>query len=146
MLVVLDTNVLFQALHSSDGASFFILGLIRAQKVKVALSMKVFAEYEDVLKRKRSLKILGLCEEDINAVLTFIAFIGRPFETYFLFRPNLMDEDDNIFVELAIASSAKYLITSNVRDFTRKAELKFSDYQVITPTDFVRKWRKENEG
>ena len=144
--VVLDTNVVFQALYSQTGASHFILGLIREQKIKLALSMKVFAEYEAVLTRKKNLKAIGLTEEDVIKVLTFLAFIGRPFETYFLLRPNLRDEDDNIFVKLAFASNAKYVITSNTRDFTADPQLRFEDFQVVTPADFVKQWRKENEG
>ena len=46
-----------------------------------------------------NLKLMGLEEGDIEKILAFLAFIGRPFDTYFLFRPNLKDEDDNIFVE-----------------------------------------------
>ena len=145
MLVILDTNVLFQALYSGDGASHFILGLVREQKIKLALSMKVFAEYEAVLKRKRNLKLIGLTEKDIEAVLSFLAFIGRPFDTYFLFRPNLRDENDNIFVELALASNARLLITSDTRDFKKNAQLKFADFGIATPAEFVKMWRKEYE-
>jgi putative PIN family toxin of toxin-antitoxin system len=145
VLVVLDTNVLFQSLHSSTGASHFILGLVRLQKIKLALSLKTFAEYEDVLKRKKSLKLLGLEPKDIEDVLAFIAYMGRPFDTHFLFRPNLRDENDNIFVELAVASGAKYVITNNIRDFMKGAQLRFLEFQVVTPGEFVKMWREKNE-
>lgn len=145
MLVILDTNVIFQALYSQEGASHFILGLIRRQKIKMALSMKVFTEYEAVLKRKKTLKLIELVEEDVEKVLTFLAFMGRPFDTYFLFRPNLKDEDDNIFVELALASNARFLITNNTKDFKRNTQLKFMDFEVVTPAEFVKMWRKGNE-
>ena len=144
MLVILDTNVVFQALHS-QGASHFILGLIRKQKLKLALSMKVFAEYEEVLKRKKNLKSMGLGLGDVEAVLAFLAYVGRPFDTYFLFRPNLRDENDNLFVELALASNAKYVITNNIKDFTKDVQLRFSDFEVVTPAEFEKMWRKENE-
>ena len=137
--------MVFQALHSQDGASFFIVGLVRSQKIKLALSMKVFAEYEAVLKRKKNLKLMNLVDEDVEKFLAFLAYMGRPFETYFLFRPNLRDEDDNIFVELAMASNTKFLITSNVRDFKRNAQLKIMDFEVVTPAEFAKMWRTENE-
>lgn len=145
MLVVLDTNVLFQSLYSSEGASHYILGLVRQQKIKLALSLKVFAEYEDVLKRKKSLKAFGLNSDDVEQVLSFLAYIGRPFDTHFLFRPNLRDESDNIFVELAVSSGSKFVITNNVRDFTHNSQLRFIDFLVVTPSDFMKRWRKENE-
>lgn len=146
MLVTLDTNVLYQALRSNSGASFYILSLIRNNKISLAVSIQVFNEYEEVLKRPKSLSDLKLSKEDIEAILKFIAYIGKPYVTYFLFRPNLIDENDNMFVELALTSNCDYLITNNVKDFTRKAELKFEDLSIITPADFVKMWRKKYEG
>ncbi|MBN2159129.1 MAG: putative toxin-antitoxin system toxin component, PIN family [Spirochaetes bacterium] len=145
MLVVIDTNVLYQALRSQLGASYYILSLIRNNKISLALSVQVFNEYEDVLTRPSSLKDFNLTREDIIKVLQFIAFIGKSYTTYYLFRPNLQDENDNIFIELSIASNSNYLITNNVRDFTTKSELKFQDLKVITPSDFVKIWRKKYE-
>jgi predicted nucleic acid-binding protein len=81
----------------------------------------------------------------IAYVLSLIAYIGRPFDTHFLFRPNLRDESDNIFVELAVASGAKFVVTNNIRDFTNNSQLRFPDFLVVTPSDFVKRWRKENE-
>ena len=145
MLVVIDTNVLYQALRSKLGASFYILSLIRSNKISLALSIQVFNEYEEVLNRPSSLKDLKLTQDDISKVLQFIAFAGKPYTTYYLFRPNLKDESDNIFIELSIVSNCNYLITNNVRDFTKKSELKFQDLKVITPSDFIKMWRKKYE-
>jgi putative PIN family toxin of toxin-antitoxin system len=145
MIIVLDTNALYQALRSNSGASFFILSLIRNNKISLAISIQAFNEYEEVLKRPTSLSDLKLNIKDIEIILRFIAYIGKPYATYFSFRPNLVDENDNIFLELAIASNCDYLITNNVRDFTSKSELKFDDLSVITPADFVKMWRKKYE-
>lgn len=145
MLVVIDTNVMYQALRSHLGASFYILSLIRNSRISLALSMQVFNEYEDVLKRPSTLKDLNLTSGNIDKVLQFLAFIGKPYTTFYLFRPNLEDESDNIFVELAIVSNCNYVITNNVRDFTVKSELKFKDLKIINPSDFVKMWRKNYE-
>jgi putative PIN family toxin of toxin-antitoxin system len=145
MIIVLDTNVLYQALRGNNGASFFILSLIRDNKISLALSIPVFNEYEKVLSRPSSLKDLNLSLSDIEKVLKFIAYIGRPYTTYFLFRPNLLDESDNIFIELSLVSNSDFLITSNVKDFTTKSELKFDDLTIITPSEFVKLWRKRYE-
>jgi len=111
----------------------------------MALSIPVFNEYEKVLTRPASLKDLNLSLSDIEKVLKFVAYIGRPYTTYFLFRPNLLDESDNIFVELSLVSNCDFLITSNVKDFTTKSELKFDDITIITPSEFVKVWRTKNE-
>lgn len=141
MIIALDTNVLYQALRNNNGVSFYILKLIREQKINLIVSLQVFKEYEEVLKRKKSLKDFGLNISDINSVLRFIVYISKPIDPRFLFRPNLIDEDDNMFVELAVAGNSDFLITSNVKDF-KNAQLKFDSFKVITPIQYYKMWRK----
>jgi putative PIN family toxin of toxin-antitoxin system len=145
MLIVFDTNVLYQALRNKNGASHYILNLIRERKINLAISIPVFKEYEDVLKRDKSQKDLELNLSDIDKVLDFLAFIGKSFSTYFLWRPNLKDENDNIFIELAVACNSSFLITSNIKDFTINKELIFNEIKIITPSEFIKYWRKYYE-
>jgi len=144
MLVVMDTNVIYQALCNRDGSSFFILNLIRNQNLNMTVSTSTFKEYEAVLKRKSSLSNFKLNKTDIDSILGFIAYISKPCDPRFLFRPNLIDEDDNKFIELAFASGAEFLITSNIKDY-KNSQLKFDSFEVITPSDFCKQWRKKNE-
>jgi putative PIN family toxin of toxin-antitoxin system len=145
MTVVVDTNVLYQALKSNLGASYFILQLVRQRKLRLAISVPVFIEYEDVLNRKKSLQDFKLSKVDIEIILRFLAYIGIPYNIFYVFRPNLRDEGDNIFIELALASNAKFLITRNVDDFLKRNELKFNDLKIITPSEFVKIWRGKYE-
>ena len=138
----MDTNVLFQALYSSSGASHAILRLVRDGAIRLALSVPVYSEYQDVLTRPAKRSQLGLSADDIRTVLDFIAFIGVPFPVHFRMRPNLRDENDNVFVELAFVSGSSYLITQNVRDFTVDADLNLGQLTVVTPAQFMRKWRE----
>jgi predicted nucleic acid-binding protein len=77
-----------------------ILKLLKDGRVKLALSVPVFIEYCDVLKRHSTLEKTGLNATQINAVLDFIAFAGLEHRISFLYRPNLEDESDNKFIEL----------------------------------------------
>lgn len=142
MLLTLDTNIIYQALKSNAGSSYWILQQVRDGKIQVALSVPVFHEYQDVLTREKSLKDFGLQLADVEKVLRFIAYIGRTFNIFFLFRPNLKDEKDNMLVELAITSQSDYLVTSNIKDF-KNAELKFDQLNIITPNEFLKKWKKQ---
>lgn len=142
-MITLDTNIIYQALKSSSGASFYILQQVRERRIQIALSVPLFEEYEDVLKREKSLDDLELDVEDIDKFLRFIAWVGKPYKSYFLFRPNLKDEKDNMVVELAIASQSDYLVTSNVKDFDN-AELRFDQLKVVTPAEFVKLWRSKD--
>ena len=128
---------------STTGASYFILQQVRNRKIQIAISVPVFLEYKDVLSRDSSLQNFGLQKIDVEKFLRFIAYICKPFEIYFLLRPNLKDEKDNKVVELAITSQSDYLITSNIKDF-KNAELKFDQLKIITPSEFVKMWRDKN--
>ena len=140
MLITIDTNIVYQAPRSSNGASYALFQLIRNGEIRIALSHAILLEYEAVLTREESLKSFNMTLEDVTKVLRFIAYISEKFEPRFLFGPNLPDEDDNIFVELAVVSQSSYIITKNLKDF-RNNELKFDCFQVLAPSDFLRIWR-----
>lgn len=142
MLITLDTNVLYQALRSNAGSSYWILQQVRRGEFQIALSVPVFQEYQDVLTREKSLKDFGLHLADVEKVLRYVAYIGRKFNIFFLFRPNLKDEKDNMLVELAITSQSDYLVTSNIKDF-KNAELKFDQLNIVTPSEFLKKWKQQ---
>ncbi len=141
MVVTVDTNIIYQSIRSSSGASHKIVQMVRHGEIRLALSNSVLTEYEAVLLRQSSLEAFKLSNDDILKVLRLIAFVSDKFAPSFLFRPNLKDEDDNIFVELAVVSQSNYLITNNLKDY-RNSELKFNCFKVITPSDFLREWRK----
>jgi putative PIN family toxin of toxin-antitoxin system len=141
MKVTIDTNIMFQALYSSSGASHQIIKLIRDQEIQMVISKPVFLEYQDVLLRKENLSLFHLTKKDIDQFLEFIAFIGKPIDIRFLLRPNLQDENDNIFTELAFAGDCRYLITKNIKDFRNNTELMLDSFLVITPSDFLKEWR-----
>ena len=141
MRVVIDTSVLFQSLYSSKGASHAILNLIREGALEMLLSIPVFEEYCDVLQRENSLKQFDLTKQDVWRVLDFIAFVGIKKDIHFLLRPNLQDENDNMFIDLAFAGKAEYIITKNIKDFTQNTELKLENIQILTPAEFMREWR-----
>ena len=137
MKITLDTNIIFQAIYSNQGASHQILKMIRKEKLKLALSIPVFKEYCTVLSRPSTLEQTRLNIKQINSVLDFLAYAGYYAKIYFLLRPNLRDENDNIFLELAFASNSKYLITCNIKHF-QQSNLIFDDFQIITPGDFLK--------
>ena len=141
MRVVLDTCILFQALFSSGGASHQIVKMMRNGELELAISVPVFEEYKDVLQRKESLKQFEMTKDDVVKVLDFIALAAVGIDVHFLMRPNLRDENDNMFVDLAFASGASYLITKNIRDFKIDNELELGSFEVISPSEFMKKWR-----
>ena len=140
MLVTVDTNVIYSALFSNLGASHRILRLILDEKVNLALSLPIFLEYYDVLSREETLAKLNLSIHEIEDILDLLVLLAKKQSIYFLLRPNLIDEKDNIFFECAFASNSEYLLTSNVRHF-KTSELKGFNFKISTPEDFYKLWK-----
>ena len=145
MVITVDTNVIFQGLCSNIGASNKILKLLSNNKIQLALSVPVFIEYCDVLKRKSTLSLTGLSENNIDAILDFLAYVGLEHRISFLYRPNLSDETDNKFIELSLASQSSFLVTSNVKHYVMNSDLRLYGVQVVTPGEFMLYWRDSNE-
>jgi len=141
MKIVVDTSVMYQALMSSSGASHEILQRIRRAEVQIAISVPVFEEYSAVFLRETSLASFHLKAKEIHSVLDFIALVSVKTDIRFLMRPNLQDENDNIFAELAFASGANCLITRNSKDFLNNTDLILDSFQVVNPYEFLQKRR-----
>lgn len=143
MIVTVDTNVIYSALYSNLGASHQILRLIFDEKVDLALSPAIFLEYYDVLSREETLTQIDLSIEEIEDILDLLVLLARKQSIYFLLRPNLIDEKDNLFYECAFASNSEYLITSNVKHF-KSAELKGFNFKIVTPGEFYNLWESKH--
>lgn len=145
VIVTIDTNVLFQAFNSRRGASHQIIRSVRDGAIVAAVSVPVFQEYRDVLTREENMAQLRLDGDEVDTIMQFLATVGKPTSITYTWRPNLRDEGDNMFIELARASGSEYLITSNVRDFVPNSDLNNDDIRIVTPQVFMYEWRKRNE-
>ena len=135
--VVIDTSILISALIGSQGPSREILRQCLKGKLEPLLSNALFAEYEDVSKRERIIKLCPINEDEKRALLNAFYSICQWVSIRYLWRPNIKDEGDNFLIELAIAGSADYLITNNINDF-KNTQLKFPQLQIVTPEQFLR--------
>ena len=113
--VILDTDVLYAGLYSSEGAFFQILRAIERGQIQIVISTPLLFEYEDVLNRKES--ELGLSEQEIEAILDNLCRLSDHQKIYFLWRPFLQDPKDDHILEVAVASQTNTIVTHNVRDF-----------------------------
>ena len=136
MKVVIDTSVWISALITKDSSARELLRLAFYKKIFPQMSEALFHEFEMVMKREKiqELTPLGITEQ----TALFNAFLStcRWNEIYYMWRPNLSDEDDNFIIELAVASGAEAIITYNLKDFTN-AELSFS-HTITTPENFIK--------
>ncbi len=56
---------------------------------------------------------------------------------YYVLRPNLRDESDNMVFECCANYAANYLVTHNTRDFERP-ELSGYAFRTVTPQQFLK--------
>ena len=113
--IVMDTNILFAGLYSSVGASYQILRMLYAGKIKTVISTPLLFEYEYVLRRERAL--LNLTHQQVDIVLDTLCALSTFQEIHFLWRPYLKDPKDDHILEVAVASQTKIIVTHNLKDF-----------------------------
>jgi len=129
---VVDTNVLYAGLYSSQGASFRVLSAIEERIVVPILSVTLFLEYEHVLKREKT--ELGLSDNDVEDFLDGISARAELRSVYYLWRPQLPDAKDDHVLELAVAAGNAMILTHNTRHFGAAQTF---GIQIATPADVL---------
>jgi len=135
--IVIDTSVIISALIGKKGPSREILRKSLLGEYNLLISNALFLEYEDVSKRKKVRDVCPLTGKEITELLGAVYSICNWVPIYYLWRPNIADEDDNFLIELALAGNATHIVTNNIRDL-KNAELKFPDLKIVTPVKFLR--------
>lgn len=130
MRVVLDTNVLYSALRSRQGASFALLSQLGTGAFQPVVSVALCLEYEDVLLREPTL----LSPAAIGDILDYLVSVSLHQRIHFLWRPILRDPKDDLVLELAANAGCPYIVTFNVRDFRGSERFGVT---AITPPDFL---------
>jgi len=129
MKIVLDTNVLIAGLLSPFGTPAQVLQLILAGRVGLCVDVRILTEYRDVLARPK----FGF---DADAVADLMEFIEQVAE---IVAPtpwglDLPDSADAMFLEVARAGQADYLVTGNLKHFPAR---KRREVRVVSPTQFL---------
>ena len=131
MRIVLDTSVLVSAWRSRLGASFEIIESIGSGLFEIAVSVPLVAEYESALLRH----LVGLQRpHHVEALIDLMCAVAVQQKVYFLWRPLLSDPNDDMVVEVAIASHASVIVTHNIRDFAAARDL---GLQILAPGAFL---------
>lgn len=115
MYAVLGTSVLVAGLRSNRGASFQILRAVRAGDIRIAVSVALVLEYESVILRPGL--VPGFTADEHRRIVDGLCQLADHQQVFFAWRPFLPDPDDDLVLELAVAASAKFVITHNISDF-----------------------------
>ena len=132
--VVLDTNVLVAGLRSRLGAAFDLLSVVGTGRFGINVSVPLLMEYEDVLLRAYIGLPVGV--DTIEAILDYHCTVARQHEIFFLWRPVLRDQGDDMVLELAVKARAGFIVTYNQRDFVGCERF---GIEATTPGEFLRR-------
>jgi putative PIN family toxin of toxin-antitoxin system len=113
--IVLDTSVLVSAALVPLGQPAKVVHLIAFRVVELCVSKEVLVEYREVLSRP---KFSHLDREAVSRLLAMIEAAGTmvtPTETLTISS----HPSDNRFYECADAAGADYIITGNLKHFTK---------------------------
>ena len=144
MRLVLDTDVILSGLRSTLGASRVLLLAVEAGVVTPLVNVAVVLEYEAVLKRPAQLEAMGLDADDVDVFLDDFIRRSEQVHSATRSRPNVRDDNDEMFAELAINGDPEALVTFNVADYrTPSAGRTRLSTPVCRPGDILRRfdWR-----
>ena len=130
MRVVLDTNVVVSGFLSEHGAPARVLDLFVSSDIAIVVDGRILAEYADVLRRPA----FGFNDEDVSAFLRLAERAERVVGVPLPF--GLPDEDDEPFLEVAVAGGVDALVTGNVRHFRIRGRLAIP---ILTPREFLKR-------
>lgn len=131
--IVIDTNVLVAGLRSNRGAAFRLLSLVGTGRFDIHLSVPLVLEYEEILLRE--LPHLMVSQTAVERIIDYHCQVATHHEIYYLWRPFLRDQDDDMVLELAVKAGCDNIVTFNKRDFVGLEQF---GLQTVTPADFLR--------
>lgn len=137
MKIVLDTNVLVSGLLIPFGSSGEISRMVSSGQLALCYDSRILTEYREVLLRPR----FRFNPDHIGALLEYIQHVGQVYPTLPLTNP-LPDQDDEPFLEVAIAGNVSCLVTGNKVHFPKSH---LHGVLVFSPTDFLTYYREQKD-
>lgn len=141
--IVVDTSVFISALIGPSGPSREIVRRSLQGQLLPLMGTVLYCEYESVIQRDSVLAQCPLTQGEVLSLTEAFMSVCEWVNIFYLWRPNLRDEDDNHLIELAIAGNAEFLVTNNLKDF-RNAELTFPQLEILSPVEFLRRNKDGN--
>jgi predicted nucleic acid-binding protein len=112
--------------------------MLPSSKFELAVSIPLYLEYLDVLLRPE-IKPSNISNADVLSFVRKILDYSHKQSIYFHWRPWLKDPNDDMILELAIASQSSYIVTFNLKDFQN---IELFGIEAIAPSDFFEIVRK----
>lgn len=134
MKVVIDTNVIVSGLLNPYGPPAEILRLLLTGSLLLFYDIRIISEYFEVLNRPR----FQFDKENVSLIISEIETSGIPVITHPL-KKLLPDPSDKMFLEVALAGQAEYIITGNKKHFPENV---CSGIKILSPAEFIPYYKK----
>lgn len=128
--IVLDTNVLVMSISARNVYHKVWQAFLQGDYT-LCVSNEILEEYVEVLTRNINVRV---AEAVVYAILT--RWNVRKLDPHYRFHLIKADEDDNKFVDCAIAGNARYIVTED-HHFDVLKEISFPKVAVINIDDFA---------
>jgi len=129
--VVIDTNVFVSAFISPKGVSSEFVNALTDGKYSLVYNHQMLCEYLEVLSRKK----FGLSRAEIDEFQDIIGFQEEIDGITFDYE--LPDEDDRVFIEAALATQEKIIVTGNTKHYP-KPLMKKLGIIVVSPAEALK--------
>lgn len=116
IFAVIDTNILVSALLSpkNDSATVQVMENVLKKKIIPVYSEEIFAEYQNVLHRKKFNFSAEIVDYLLDAIKSF-GILVNPAETEII----LPDMKDVPFYKIILENADYYLVTGNIKHFPK---------------------------
>ena len=139
--LVLDTDVIVAAMRSPSGASAAILRAARRGTITLLVSVPLVLEYEAVCLRLEHLTVTGFTEQETREIINTIIAISEKVSTFYMWRPQLHDPNDEMVLETAINGQADALVTFNRKDYGIASTL--FGIETLLPSEAIRRIKND---
>jgi putative PIN family toxin of toxin-antitoxin system len=128
MNVVIDTNILLTSISRKSENHWIFRDIVRGT-LKLCVTTEILNEYAEILEKHMGFEVAQLT---LNTIITLPTL--QRIEVFY--KWNLIkDEDDNKFVDCAIAANANYIV-SHDKHFNVLKEIDFPQVEVISASEF----------
>lgn len=131
MKVVVDTNILVSALFNAKGTPGKIIYLWKSKAITLCINEETLEEYVDVLQRFDFVE-----KSELRLFLDLFNMRINVFHTRSKHKISVVkaDPSDNKFLECAVATKAKFIISGDKHLLDLK---KYKKIRIVSPSEFL---------
>ena len=133
--IVLDTNVLLVSISDRSKYHWIFQKIINGDFI-LCVTNEILTEYAEIISRKMD-------SYTAKETITSLLLLDNVFRitTYFNWRLISVDEDDNKFVDCAVAANADYILTHD-KHFNVLKQVEFPKINLLKISDFQKLMQK----